>query len=199
MRGMAVLSAALLVLAAFPVYAYALTSPALPDVSAVSKRPERPGRQPERLIVPFRLVAEGWASPIRRPGKPEPASLECLGVVVRRSGQSLHERGEPITGVIRIRRLTVAVGGREVVFRSGRGYLGEKRIFMQASTRRFIPAWRAEGEPLYALIVLRGVRDGDKVELKGVLLVVMPGRGFMAWRLHLTGEFQFVETSISPR
>ena len=198
MRGMAVLSAALLVLAAFPVYAYALTSPALPNVWAVSKRPERPGRQPERLIVPFRLVVEGWASPIRRPGKPEPASLECLGVVVRRSGQSLHEREEPITGVVRIRRLTVVVGEREVVFRSGHGYLGARRIFMQASTRRLIP-WRAEEESLYALIVLRGVRDGDTVELKGVPLAVMPGRGFMAWTLHLTGELQFVEASVSQR
>ena len=53
MKRIAVLSAALLVLAAFPVYAYALTSPALPDVWAVSKRPEKPGRQSERLIFPF--------------------------------------------------------------------------------------------------------------------------------------------------
>ena len=91
------------------------------------------------------------------------------------------------------------MGEREVVFRGGRGYLGEKRIFMQASTRRFIPVWRAEGEPFYALIVLRGGRDGDKVELEGVLLVVMPREGLMAWRLHLSGELRFVEASVSQR
>jgi len=37
---------------------------------------------------------------------------------------------------------------------------------MQASTGRFIP-WRVEKRPVYALIVLRDVRDGDTVELEG--------------------------------
>ena len=81
---------------------------------------------------------------------------------------------------------------------SGRGYPGAKRISLQASTGGFMP-WRAEERPVYARIVLRGVRDGDMVELEGVLLVMMPGRGFMAWMLHLTGELRFVETSVSPR
>jgi len=151
---------------------------------------------PQREIRFFHLTAKGQANPTR-PGIPQKAILEAYGMIYTPPIHTLKEKPKPESGYIKIKRLTVSIGRIKIAFQRGSGYLSEKYIFIHASTRNiFSPQTETAIRPLYAHIYLYGQRNGDEVQLKGVLLI-HSARGFTIWRLTLTGELRI--TPAQPR
>jgi len=168
----------------------------------------------------FHLTANGWASTLP-PDTRQKATLEACGIIYLHyppvrplntkeafyiiDPENKHMLSTRLlniekleSGHIKLKRLTVSVGDTKVVFQNGGGRLSEKHIFIHASTKTVFSAQTETAtKPIYAYIWLYGQRNGEEVQLKGLLLI-HSARTLTLWRLTLAGELEVIYPEPRP-